>query len=319
MRFTYSGFHSDRSDDGAGPESDRAEHHRIREPAARGAAVSRTGAASTRATTAATRTITTSCSRCAATSRAWGLSHTTTYKWAHSIDNIEDRGGGQGDFQSEINGRTDNRFDPDYLRGPTTNIPTHRFVSSAIWNAAVRPRPQRSARQHAGRRSMRSPVAGRCRRWCSCSPAPHLTGVLQQPLRLRHQLLRQREGGRACPDRIRTTVRRRWRSGSTPSAFSIAAFRDAQGRSIFAGRFGNAEKGNIVGPGVWNVDFAAFKDVALGARATARVNVFVTNLFNHPNWGRPETNLTSANYGRITSLSPIFPLRTIVLGGRITY
>jgi hypothetical protein len=51
----------------------------------------------------------------------WGLSHTTTYKWAHSVDNIEDRGAGQGDFQTEINGRTDNRFDPDYLRGPTTN------------------------------------------------------------------------------------------------------------------------------------------------------------------------------------------------------
>jgi hypothetical protein len=35
--------------------------------------------------------------------------------------------------------------------------------------------------------------------------------------------------------------------------------------------------------------------------------------------GRPDTNLTSANYGRITSLSPIFPLRTVVIGGRITY
>ena len=47
-------------------------------------------------------------------------------------------------------------------------------------------------------------------------------------------------------------------------AFSIGAFRDAQGRSIFAGRFGDAEKGSIVGPGAWNVDFAAFKDVRLG-------------------------------------------------------
>ena len=102
-------------------------------------------------------------------------------------------------------------------------------------------------------------------------------------------------------------------------AFSIAAFRDAQGRSIFTGRFGNAEKGNIIGPGAWNVDFAAFKEVRLGARATARFNVFVTNLFNHPNWGRPETNVTSTNYGRITTLSSIFPLRTIMLGGRIGY
>ena len=68
---------------------------------------------------------------------AWGVSHTTAYKWAHSIDNIEDRGAGQGDFQTEINGRTDNRFDADYLRGRTTNIPDHRFVSSLIWNLPI--------------------------------------------------------------------------------------------------------------------------------------------------------------------------------------
>jgi hypothetical protein len=103
------------------------------------------------------------------------------------------------------------------------------------------------------------------------------------------------------------------------NAFSIAAFRDAQGRSIFAGRFGEADKGNIIGPGAWNVDFAAFKEVRVGARATARFNVFVTNLFNHPNWGRPETNLTSANYGRITSLSSVFPLRTVMIGGRLAF
>jgi hypothetical protein len=102
-------------------------------------------------------------------------------------------------------------------------------------------------------------------------------------------------------------------------AFSISAFRDAQGRSIFVGRFGNAEKGSILGPGAWNVDLAAFKDFRLSGRATARVNVFVTNVFNHPNWGRPDTNLTSVNYGRITSLNSSFPLRTIVVGGRLMF
>lgn len=57
----------------------------------------------------------------------------------------------------------------------------------------------------------------------------------------------------------------------------------------------------------------------MGGRATARFNVFVTNLFNHPNWGRPDTNVTSANYGRITTLNSVFPLRTIVLGARLVY
>ena len=64
---------------------------------------------------------------------------------------------------------------------------------------------------------------------------------------------------------------------------------------------------------------AAFKDVRLQGRTTLRFNVFVTNLFNHANWGRPDTNVTSANYGRITTLNPNFPLRTVVLGARVTF
>jgi hypothetical protein len=103
------------------------------------------------------------------------------------------------------------------------------------------------------------------------------------------------------------------------SAFSVDGFRDAQGRAIFAGRFGNAEKGSIIGPGAWNVDLAAFKDFRFSTRARVQLNLFVTNLFNHASWGRPDTNVTSPNYGRITALNPTFPLRTIVVGGRILY
>ena len=61
------------------------------------------------------------------------------------------------------------------------------------------------------------------------------------------------------------------------------------------------------------------KDFRLSAQGAFTVNVFVTNLFNHANWGRPDTNVTSANYGRITSLNADFPLRRIVLGGRLTF
>ena len=126
----------------------------------------------------------------------WGVSHTTTYKWAHSIDNIEDRGAGQSDFQTEINGRTDNRFDPDYLRGRTTNIPAHRFVSSLIWRIPVG-RGRAFGSDDAGRaRRRRRRVDGVDVDPAAVRPVPH--GVLQQPLRVRHELLRQREGGRGA-------------------------------------------------------------------------------------------------------------------------
>jgi hypothetical protein len=246
----------------------------------------------------------------------WGLAHTTTYKWAHSIDNIEDRGAGQSDFQTEINGRTDNRFERDYLRGPTTNIPAHRFVSTLIWRIPV-------GRGRAFGSAMPGALDAVAGGWTvstltQLQSGPHLT-----PFYSSHC-----GSGTSCygsekadavqgqdPDSGPRTLAQWFNTG----AFSIAAFRDAQGRSIFAGRFGNADKGSIVGPGAWNVDLAAFKDFRLMEHATVRFNVFVTNVFNHPNWGRPDTNLTSTNYGRITSLNTSFPLRTIVIGGRLMF
>ncbi len=245
-----------------------------------------------------------------------GVSHTTTYKWAHSVDNIEDRGAGQSDFQSEINGRTDNRFDPDYLKGPTANVPAHRFVSSLIWNLPV-------GRGRALGAEMPAALEAIAGGWAVASLVQVQSGAHLTAFYSSHCGSGTNCYGSEKADGV---------SGEDPNggpqtlqqwfntnAFSVAAFRDAQGRAVFAGRFGNAEKGTIVGPGAWNVDLAAFKDVRLGDRATARFNVFVTNLFNHPNWGRPDTNLTSANYGRITSLSSLFPLRTIVVGARVTY
>ncbi len=247
---------------------------------------------------------------------SFGLTHSTTYKWAHSVDNIEERGAGQSDFQSEINGRTDNRRDPDYLRGPTTNIPTHRFVSSLIWNVPF-------GRGRTFGSTLPAALDAIAGGWALSSLVQIQSGAHLSAFYSSHcgsgtncyGLEKADDVSGQDPNDGPKTLQQWFNTG----AFSIAAFRDAQGRSIFAGRFGDAEKGNIMGPGFWNVDLAAFKDVRLGARATARFNVYVTNVFNHPNWGRPETNLTSANYGRITSLNTLAPLRTIVLGGRVSY
>lgn len=246
----------------------------------------------------------------------FGLTHSTTYKWAHSIDNIEDRGAGQSDFQSEINGRTDNRFDVDYMRGPTTNIPRHRFVNTLIWDVPV-------GRGRAFGANLPTALDALVGGWTVSAFTQVQSGAFLTAFYNSHC-----GSGTNCygsekadpvsgqdPNDGPKTLQQWFNTG----AFSVAAFRDATGRPIFAGRFGNADKGSINGPGAWNVDAAAFKDVRLGAAATLRLNVFVTNIFNHANWGRPDTNVTSANYGRITSLNPNFPLRQIVVGGRVSF
>lgn len=245
-----------------------------------------------------------------------GLTHTTSYKWAHSIDNIEDRGAGQSDFQSEINGRTDNRFDADYMRGPTTNIPSHRVVSSLIWEVPV-------GRDRAIGSTMPAAVDMLAGGWRVSSVIQAQSGANLTAYYSSHC-----GSGTSCygsekadavsgqdPNNGSKTLDQWFNTG----AYSVAAFSDAAGQSIFTGRFGNAPKGEIIGPGVWNVDFAAMKDFRVTPQVRFTVNVFVTNLFNHANWGRPETNVTSANYGKITSLNADFPLRRIVLGGRLTF
>jgi len=245
-----------------------------------------------------------------------GLMHTFSYKWAHSIDNIEDRGAGQSDFQSEINGRTDNRFDPDYMRGPTTNIPTHRVVGSVIWDVPIgRDRTLGSSMSPV----MDALVGGwRLSSIVQAQSGAHLTAFYNSHCGSGTNCYGNEKADAVSgqdPNSGPKTLSQWFNTG----AFSVAAFRDASGRSIFVGRFGNAAKGSIIGPGAWNVDFAAMKDFRLSSQVRFTMNVFVTNLFDHANWGRPDTNVTSSTYGQITTLNADFPLRRMVVGGRLAF
>jgi len=243
-----------------------------------------------------------------------GLTHASSYKWAYSIDNIANRGDDE-DFQIEVNTRTDDRFDPDYLRGRTTSIPDHRFVSNLIWNVPV----GRGRALAANLPSFADAVAGG---WTistivQAQSGQHLTAYYSSHC----------GSGTNCYGNEKADAVAGQHPNDGPKNlnewFNIAAFTDraffSDGRPIFAGRFGNAQKGAIAGPGAWNVDIAAFKDIQLAGRSDFRLSVIVTNVFNHANWGRPDTDLTSENYGRITTLNDQFPLRTVVFGGRLTY
>ena len=77
-------------------------------------------------------------------------------------------------------------------------------------------------------------------------------------------------------------------------------------RAAFAlpapGTFGSHERNSIRGPGFWKVDLAVTRLFPVGTHTIeARIETF--NLFNNINWGNPVTNLRSANFGRIQSMS----------------
>ena len=62
---------------------------------------------------------------------------------------------------------------------------------------------------------------------------------------------------------------------------------------------GNTGRNQFRGPGNWNTDFSVFRGVPLGGgtrRAELRVEFF--NLFNHPKWGNPDSDVNSGTFGR---------------------
>jgi hypothetical protein len=90
---------------------------------------------------------------------------------------------------------------------------------------------------------------------------------------------------------------------------------------IYPGRFGNAGKGTITGPGLIAVDAAFYKDIRFNERVNLRFQSQISNLLNHPNFGNPITDLNNANYGKIQTLltSGDYGPRRILLGLRLTF
>ena len=75
-------------------------------------------------------------------------------------------------------------------------------------------------------------------------------------------------------------------------------------RAAFAqptpGTLGNLTRNIAVGPTYWNVDLALSRLIPMGTRRMElRLESF--NLLNHFNWGNPQANFNSGQFGRITT------------------
>lgn len=81
--------------------------------------------------------------------------------------------------------------------------------------------------------------------------------------------------------------------------------------------FGNAGRNIVEGPGIINVDASLTKQVSVGGQRELEFRAEVFNVANHPILGRPDTNLSSATYGRITSTR--IDSRQIQLALRFTF
>jgi hypothetical protein len=237
-----------------------------------------------------------------------GLFYNATYKWAHAISNIEQTRA-RVDFVGEINDRTDDRFDPEYTRGRVTAIPDHRFTATLIWEL-----PFLKGNRALGGWTLSSIV--------TAQSGYHLTALYSSHCGSGTNCYNAEKADAVSgqdPNNGPKTTDQWFNTG----AFSNRAFFNASGQPIFAGRFGNAQKGNVVGPGLYTIDMGLFKDFRLHGDTTLRFQVAAQNVTNHPNLGIPEMDLSSPNYGRITTLAggDGSPLRSriVVVGARLTF
>ncbi len=257
--------------------------------------------------------------------RRWGLNHTLTYKFAKAVSNVEAFGSSASNFTNETSGRTDNRFNARYQRGPMQAIPYHRFTANIVWalpvgrGRAVGSSLNRYLDAVLGGWSLSSittlqtgqhlsaTYSGYCGSGVYCysaEPAAVVDG--QDP-----------NNGPKTPQQWFNTS-----AFTTANLRIVAAPGDAtHPGGIYPGRWGNVGKGTIAGPGLIALDAAMFKEFSYKERLRMRFQTQVTNLLNHPNFGNPVTDLNNANYGRILSLltSGDFGPRRVLLGLRIEF
>ena len=66
-----------------------------------------------------------------------------------------------------------------------------------------------------------------------------------------------------------------------------------------AGQFGNEGRNTVRGPGIANVDVSLLKTFAVAERARAWFRAECFNIANHANFGLPDNDIASPNFGRV--------------------
>jgi hypothetical protein len=67
------------------------------------------------------------------------------------------------------------------------------------------------------------------------------------------------------------------------------------------GTFGNAGYNSLRGPGYFDIDLALSREFGLREHLILHVRGEAFHLLNHPNFGLPVANISSANFGQIAT------------------
>ena len=90
-------------------------------------------------------------------------------------------------------------------------------------------------------------------------------------------------------------------------------------------QFGNLGPNLIDGPGYWNLDASLFRNFRINERWNLQLRGEAFSVMNTPQWGQPNTDYTSPNFGYITGLANMLPgglgggARQFQLGAKLTF
>ncbi|HEY7180236.1 MAG TPA: hypothetical protein VIC84_02405, partial [Blastocatellia bacterium] len=85
---------------------------------------------------------------------------------------------------------------------------------------------------------------------------------------------------------------------ATATYYDPSQFSQPTGTTV-AG-FGNTGRSTFRRPRVWNTDLSLFKQFKVKERFKPELRVEAANIFNHTNWGAPNTDINSLNFLKFT-------------------
>lgn len=226
------------------------------------------------------------------THRSGGLVLSSSYTYGKDLSNIQ--GANEGDDS--------NIEDPYNLKrewGNTGFMTTQRSVTYFVYNLPF----GNGQRFASGSRVLNEVIGG----WVTSGVLNFQTGEWLTPSFSGFDPSNTRQfGGR--PDQIGNwhlshPTNKLW---FNPAAFAIPGCPSSTpvcSNPADVGRFGTASNGSIESPGLRNFDFGLLKDFKVHERLNFRVGAEALNALNHPNFGNPNTNISSAFAGTITSTS----------------
>ncbi len=70
-----------------------------------------------------------------------------------------------------------------------------------------------------------------------------------------------------------------------------------------AGEIGTSGRNSFVGPGYFDIDMTLAKSFHLRGERRINFRIEVYNIFNHPNFAVPDTNISNTTFGQISSMA----------------